>query len=124
MVSRNDLVIGVLVLIAGIIIYEFAPGGFLFQGGPAHAMTHYIGSTIAIVFGLIGMAMYKRLSSIGIAVSVLSIILGLAFVLDAPGMALFPMLQPHATAMVATAGLTALVGLVGIVASAVMKPKK
>jgi hypothetical protein len=87
-------------------------------------MTHYVGSTIAIVFGLMGVAMYKKLSGIGIAVSALSIILGLVFVLDAPGMAFYSTLQPHAMAMVATGGLTALVGLVGIVASAVIKPKK
>jgi hypothetical protein len=124
MVSRNDLVIGVLVLIAGIIIYEFAPGGFLFQGGAAHATTHYIGATIAIIFGLIGLAMYKRLSMVGLGVSILSIILGIVFAFDAPGMALYPSLQPHALAMQATGGLTALVGLLGLAASFAVKPKK
>jgi hypothetical protein len=124
MVNKTDLIIGVLVLIAGIVIYEFAPGGFLFMGGSAHAMTHYIGAALAIVFGLIGLAMFKKLSMLGLAVSVLSMILGLVFLLDAPGMALYPVLTPHGTAMTATGGLTALVGLVGIVAGAVMKPKK
>jgi uncharacterized membrane protein len=87
-------------------------------------MTHYVGAAIAIIFGLIGVAMYKKLSMAGLGISVLSIILGLVFVLDAPGMALYAALTPHALAMQAVCGLTALVGLVGIAASAVMKPKK
>lgn len=124
MVSKTDLVIGVLVLIAGIIIYEFAPGGFLFMGGTAHAMTHYVGSALALLFGLIGLAMYKKLSMVGLTVSVLSIVLGVVFLLDAPSMVLYTVLKPHGMAMQATGGLTVLVGLLGIVASVVMKPKK
>lgn len=118
------MTIGVLVLIAGIIYYEFAPGGFLFQGGPAHAMTHDIAGALAIIFGIVGLALYKKLSMAGVGVSVLSIILGLVIILDAPGMALYPMLQPHPLAMQSVAGLTSLVGLIGIAASFVMKTKK
>lgn len=125
MVSKNDLLVGLLVLIAGVIIYEFAPGGVLFQTGPAHTTTHYIGGGLAIVFGLIGVALYKKLSMVGLAVSVLSVILGVVFVLDAaPTGVLYPALTPHGLAMQAVGGLTALVGLVGIAASAVMKSKK
>jgi len=124
MVSKNDLTIGVLVLIAGIIYFGFSPGGFLFQGGAAHAMTHYIAATLAIIFGVVGLAMYKKLSMAGVGVSVLSIILGLVMALDAPGMALYSMLVPHGMAMQSVAGLTALVGLIGIAAAFVMKPKK
>jgi hypothetical protein len=125
MVSKNDLLIGTLVLIVGIIIYSFAPGGALFQKPPAHATTHYIGGGLAIVFGLVGVWMYKKLSMVGLAVSVLSVILGLVFVLDAaPSGVLYSALTPHGLAMQAVGGLTALVGLVGIAASAVMKPKK
>ena len=124
MVSKNDFTIGVLVLIAGVVISEFAPGGLIFMGGPAHATTHYIGSAIAIIFGIVGLAMYKKLSMAGIGVSVLSIVLGLVFLLDAPGMALYKLWTPHGLAMMETGGLTVVVGLVGIVASAVMKPRK
>jgi hypothetical protein len=124
MVSKTDLVIGLLVLIAGIIIYEFAPGGVLFMGGAAHATTHYVGSALALLFGFIGLAMYKKLSMVGLAVSVLSIVLGVVFLFDAPGMVLYTVLKPHGMAMQATGGVSVLVGLLGMVGSAVIKPKK
>jgi hypothetical protein len=126
MVSKNDLMVGILVLIAGIIIFEFAPGGFLFNGSSAaaHATTHYIGAAIAIMFGIVGLAMYKKLSMAGVGVSVLSVILGLVFLVDAPGMALYSVWTPHPMAMQVTGGLTALVGLIGVAAAFVMKPKK
>lgn len=124
MVSKNDLIVGVLVLVAGLVIYEFAPGGALFMGGSAHATSHYIGSALAVVFGLVGVAMYKKLTTVGLAVSVLSIILGLVFALDSPSGPLYSALVPHGGAMQAVGGLTAVVGLVGIVGSVALKPKK
>ncbi len=130
MVSKFDLTVGILVLIAGLIIYSFAPGGALFAspkspgGVEAHSNTHYVGAVLAIVFGVVGVALYKKLSTVGLAVSVLSIILGLVFALDAPNGALYSSLVPHGLAMQAAGGLTALVGLVGIAGSFVMKTKK
>ncbi len=129
MVSKNDLIIGILVLIAGIIIYEFAPGGALFASpaGPggvaAHSNTHYVGGVLAIIFGLIGLALYKKTNMVTAAVSVLSIILGIVFVLDAPAGALYSVLVPHGSAMRTVGGLEAVVGLVGMVGSAVGKKK-
>ena len=126
--SKIDLIIGVLVLIAGIIIYEFAPvaaapgAGGLFMAAPAHVTSHYIGSAIAIIFGVIGLALYKKLSKVGRGVSVLSIIMGVVFLLDAPGMPLYPILTPHGQAMALTGGITALVGLIGIIGAVAQKP--
>jgi hypothetical protein len=124
MVSKNDLAIGVLVLIAGVVIYEFAPGGALYQGMPAHTTTHYVGGALAVVFGLVGLALYKKTTKVTWAVSVLSIVLGLFFILDAPPSGVLFMALPaadHGLHMQATGGLTALVGLVGIAGSAMKK---
>ncbi len=124
MISKNDLIIGILVLIAGIVIYSFAPGGSMYMPMPGHTMTHYEGGALAILFGVIGLAMYKKTSKITAAVSVLSIILGLVFALFAPPSgALFAALMPHGPAMQAVGGLEAVVGLVGIAGSAVGKKK-
>jgi len=130
MVSKNDLLIGVLVFIAGIIIYEFAPAaaspgaGGLFMPGAMHPTSHYIGSALAIIFGLVGLALYKKVNMVTVGISALSLILGIVFLLDAPGMALYPILTPHGAAMADIGGATLLVGLIGIVGSAVVKPKK
>ena len=128
MVSKNDLIIGVLVLVAGVVIYGFAPaaaapgGGFLFMGGAAHATSHYIGAALAVVFGLAGVAMYKKVSKATLGVAVLSLILGIVFLLDAPGNPLYGMWTPHGSAMATTGGLTMLVGLAGVVAAVALKP--
>ena len=128
MVSKNDLLIGILVLVAGLIIYGFAPaaaapgGGFLFMGGPAHATSHYIGGALAVIFGLAGVALYKKVSKATLGVAVLSLILGGLFLLDAPGGPLYPVWTPHGQAMASTGGITILVGLVGLVAAVVLKP--
>jgi len=130
MVSKNDLIVGVLVFIAGIVIYGFAPstaapgGGFIFQGGAAHPTSHYLGGTLAIVFGIVGLALYKKVGRVAVGVAVLSLFLGLVFVLDAPGGPLYAALTPHPLAMATTGALTILVGLVGIVAAVALKPKK
>ena len=129
MLSKNDLIIGVLVLVAGLVIYGFAPaaaapgGGFLFMKGPAHATSHYIGAALAVIFGLAGVAMYKKVSKATLGVAVLSLILGIVFILDAPGNQLYGMWTPHGSAMATTGGLTMLVGLVGVVAAVALKPK-
>jgi hypothetical protein len=122
MVSKNDLAIGVLVLIAGVIIYEFSPAGMLYMGMPMHTTTHYIGGALAILFGVIGLALMKKTNKITSAVSVLSIILGIVFILDAPPSGLLFTMLPamdHGMHMEVIGGLTVLVGLVGIAGSAI-----
>lgn len=124
MVSKNDLAIGVLVLIGGIIIYSFSPAGPLYMPMPTHTTTHYVGGALAIVFGLVGLALYKKTNKITWAVSLLSIVLGIVFVLDAPAGGQLFMLLPatdHAMHMQEIGGLTMLVGLVGIAGSAMKK---
>lgn len=124
MVSRNDFAIGILVLIAGIVIYSFAPGGAMYMPMPGHTTTHYVGGALAIVFGLIGLALYKKTNMITAAVSVLSIILGIVFILDAPPSGPLFMALPkmdHGMHMQITGGLIALVGIVGIAGSALKK---
>jgi hypothetical protein len=122
MVSKYDLAVGILVMLAGILMYEFALGGYLFESGGMHTVTHYIGGAIAIIFGLIGLALYKRISLTELGVSALSIILGIVFILDAPPTGiLYALLQPHAIAMEVTGGLTALIGLAGIAASVIVR---
>lgn len=121
MISKNDLLVGVLVLIGGLIIYSFAPGGALFQPPPGHTTTHYVGGILAVIFGAVGFALKKKTSQVTWAVAALSIILGLVFILDAPGGPLYGGLAPHGAAMQGIGALTAIVGLVGIVAAAVKK---
>jgi hypothetical protein len=90
----------------------------------AHANTHYIGGAFATFFGLSGLAVYKKVSKVTVGISVLSVILGIVFALLAPGGPLFPIMQPHGLVMESIGGATALLGLVGIVGSAALKPKK
>lgn len=129
MVSKYDVTVGILVLIAGIAIYEFTPAaaapgaGGLFMPGAMHPTSHYIGSALAIIFGLVGLAFYKKVNKVTVGISALSIILGIVFLLDAPGMALYPALTPHGAAMAGVGEATLLIGLIGIVGSAVMKSK-
>jgi len=128
--SKNDLLVGVLVLIAGIIYYEFTPAaaspgaGGMFMAGPTHATSHYIATAVTVIFGLVGLAMYKKINKVTFAVSALSVILGIVILLDAPAWPLFSVLNPHPKAMASVAELTMLVGVVGIVGSAALKPKK
>jgi hypothetical protein len=120
-ISRPDLAIGLLVLIGGILMYEFTPHGYLFEPGMMHIISYYVGGVIAVVSGTIGLGLYKRINLTGLGVSVLSVILGFVFVLDAPTGVLYALLQPHAIAMEMTGGLTALAGLAGIAASLIVK---
>lgn len=130
MVSKNDLIVGILVLIAGVVIYGFAPAaaapgaGFLFQGGPAHPTSHYVGGALAVVFGLVGLALYKKVSKLTLAVAVLSLIFGIVFILDAPGNPLYAAWAPHGQAMATTGGLTILFGLVGLGGAVALKAKQ
>ena len=107
------LLVGVLVFFAGIILYMFVPGSPWFIGGNDHVISHYLGTSLLVVFGLIGLAFYRRVGTVGIGVSVLSIITGIIYILEIPGL-LFNYMQPHATAMTVVAGLQILWGLIGI----------
>ena len=124
MVSKNDLLIGILVLIAGVIIYSFSPTGMFYMPMPMHTNTHYIGGAIAILFGVVGLALRNKTNMITTAVSVLSIILGIVFILDAPTSGQLFMSLPrmdHGIHMQISGGLIVLVGLVGIAGSALKK---
>ena len=126
------MAIGVLVLIAGIIIYLFSPAGPFYvpvmegdmMSVEAHANTHYIGGAFAIFFGLSGLAVYKKVSKVTVGISASSVVLGIVFAFLAPGGPLFPIMQPHGLVMESIGGATTLLGLVGIVGSAALKPKK
>jgi len=130
MLSKYDLLVGVLVLIAGIIYgvftyYSFTPGaGRLLMTPAAHASGHYIISVVAIIFGVVGLVMYKKINKVTFAVSILSVVLGLVILLDTPTWPLYSVLNPHPQAMASVAALLMLVGVVAIVGSAVLKPKK
>ena len=128
MVSKSDLLIGILVAITGIVMHEFTPtnaggGGFLlarFGMEPGH----YIGATLGILFGIVGLALYRRVNKVTIAVSVLSILLGVLFLAIMDNWPLHTVLTPHAVAMASIAELTMLVGIIGIVGSVTLKTKK
>jgi nitrate/nitrite transporter NarK len=123
MVSKSDLLIGALVLINSQIMLQFTPtsGG----GGGMLAMRfgmetgHYVGGALGILFGIIGLALCKKVNKVTIAVSVLSILLGLVFVMDAPNGPLMMSIP-----MASIAELTLVVGIIGIIGSAILKPKK
>ena len=73
-----------------------------------------------IVFRLTGLAFYKTIGRIGTSVSVLSIIMGIVYILEIPGL-LFTYMQPHATAMGIVAGLEILWSLIGIAGAMFVK---
>ncbi len=119
MVSKNDVLVGVLVLVAGIYLWQIAPGGAFFAnpgtaGVPAHNNTHYVGGVLAIVFGAVAFGLMKKTSKITWAVGALSIILGIVVLLNAAGNPLYAALQPHGQSMLYSGYLEVLVGLVGI----------
>jgi len=123
MVSKSDLLIGILVSINGIIMHEFAPtmvggGGFLLARFGMQA-GHYTGATLGILFGIVGLALYRKVNKVTIVVSVLSIILGCLFLaIINMGMEIMMM------GMVTIAGITLLVGIIGIIGSIALKTKK
>ena len=113
MASKYALVVGALVFIVGLIIYSFSPMGPLYVAGSEHATSHYLGGFLAIIVGIIGVALHKNIGRIETGVSILSIILGLLFISQVPGL-LYSTFQPHDLAMEAVGALTVIVGLVGI----------
>jgi hypothetical protein len=129
MASKSDLLVGALVLITGLVMYEFtpmnaAPGGGVLLASAGMETGHYFGFALAILFGIIGLALYKKVNKVTIAVSVLSILLGLLFLAIMDNWPLHTVLTPHPVAMASIAELTMLVGIIGIVGSAALKTKK
>jgi uncharacterized membrane protein YdcZ (DUF606 family) len=118
MASKTDLVVGALVFIVGLIILSFAPG-FPFAGSN-NLTSQYFGGFLAIIVGLIGVALYRNIGRVEVGVSIVSILLGLAFILDTPGM-LYLGAQPQGMATEAVGALTAIIGLVGVGAALVSK---
>ena len=128
MVSKSDLLVGALVLINGRVMHEFTPtsagGGGILLAKFGMEAGHYVGSALGILFGIVGLALYKKVNKVTIAVSVLSILLGLMFLAIMVNWPLHTVLTPHPVAMASIAELTSLVGIIGIVGSAALKRKK
>lgn len=112
MTSRIEIAIGFLVFLAGLLIY------------PGPIGTIYLGGVSGIVFGAIGLALHRRIGRIGLGVSILAIVLGIAAVLVAPGPHLGPMIQEPDFAMEIIGLLAIATGLVGIVTGALAKPRQ
>ena len=118
--SKSDLLVGVLVLITGQVMLEFTPtsngGAGILSAMFGMETGHYVGSTLGILSGALGLALYRKVNKLTIAVSLLSILLGLTF------LALINMMTMM-DLMATVAEVTLLVGVVGIVGSAVIKRK-
>ena len=112
MTSKIDVAIGLLVLLAGLLIY------------PGPIGTIYLGGLSGIIFGAIGLALHRRMSRIGLGVSILAIILGIVAVLVGPGPHIVPMLQEPEFAMEIVGLLAMATGIVGIVTGALAKPRQ
>jgi len=107
MASKIDIMIGLLVLLAGLLIY------------PGPIGTIYLGGVSGVVFGAVGLALRKRMSRIGLGVSIFAIILGIVAVLVAPGgLHLVPTPEERQFAMEAVGVLTMATGVLGVVAGA------
>jgi len=119
-VSKSDLLVGVLVLITSQVMLEFTPtmtgGGGILLAMFGMETGHYVGSTLGILSGIVGLALFKKVNKVTIAVSVLSILLGLMF--------LAIMNNGPMDAMATIAELTLLVGIIGIVGSVVLKKRR
>lgn len=109
------LAVGVLALFAGLILVFVSPVGPWYLGGTLgdHVIGHYLGTSMLIIFGLIGLAFYRTIGRVGISVSILSIIMGIVYILEIPGL-LFNYMQPHAEAMDIVSALQVLWGIIGI----------
>ncbi len=121
MVSKSDLLVGVLVFITSQVMLEFTPtsngGGGILSAMFGMETGHFVGSGLGILSGIIGLVLYRKVNKVTIAVSVLSILLGLMF------LAIMNMMIMMDT-MAIIAELTLLVGIIGIVGSAVLKGKR
>ncbi|HUK27008.1 MAG TPA: hypothetical protein VLV31_01175 [Candidatus Acidoferrales bacterium] len=116
--------VGVLVLITGQIMFEFTPAE---DGGPGLLSAvfgmdpgHYVGYMLAVVSGVIGLALYlydRRVNKVTVAVSILSILLGVVFLAIINIMIIMGM-------MAIIAQITLLVGIIGIAGSVIVKTRR
>jgi hypothetical protein len=127
MVSKSDLLIGMLVAINAIVMHEFTPtnagGGGLLLARFGMEPGHYVGSALGILFGIVGLALYRKVNKVTIPVSVLSVVLGFLSLAIMDNWPPHTTLTPHAVAMASIAGVTLVVGIIGIAGSVVLKPK-
>lgn len=112
MASKIEITIGLLVVLAGLLIY------------PGPIGTIYLGGVSAVVFGVVGLALRRRMSRMGLGVSVLAIILGIVAVLVAPGPHLGPTIEERRFAMETLGVLTMATGVFGVVTGAIAKPRR
>ena len=131
------IILGILFIIVGILIYAVGPEGPLspaFDAGyiAAHSAQHLGITAIPIILGVIGIAMFRRGSRIGVSLSVLAIILAIVFFSIGPegplwGPNLFPApagqqpLAGFAFHMNAHRALSVLFVLLGIANAALVK---
>ena len=83
MVSKSDMLVGILVLITSQVMLQFTPtssgGGGLLLAEFGMEAGHYAGSALGVFSGIIGLALYKKVNKVTVSVSVLSILLGFLF---------------------------------------------
>jgi len=83
MVSKSDLLVGILVFITSQVMLQFTPtssgGGGLLLAEFGMEAGHYAGFALGVFSGIIGLALYKKVNKVTVAVSVLSILLGVMF---------------------------------------------
>jgi hypothetical protein len=107
------MVAGVLTLAWGIGMALVSPIGPLYLPPPLHTFQHLYLGVLTLLTGA-ALAVFLRKSRAGVAVGVLTAIVGIAFAGMAPGMALFVRPPLHTEAMLASATVTVLLGLAGL----------
>jgi hypothetical protein len=112
------IVTSVLTLAWGIGMALVSPIGPLYLPPPAHTLEHlYLGALTLLTGGALVVFLRKR-SRAGIAIGVLTAIVGILFAGIAPGIVLFVRPPLHTEAMLASATVTIVLGLAGLGVSA------
>jgi hypothetical protein len=106
-------VASVLTLIWGIGMALVSPIGPLYLPPPLHTFQHLYLGILTLLTGA-AFAVFLRKSRAGIAVGVITVIVGILFAGIAPGMPLFVHPPLHIEAMLASATVTVLLGLGGL----------
>jgi hypothetical protein len=107
------MVAGVLTLAWGIGMALVSPIGPLYLPPPLHTFQHLYLGVLTLLTGA-ALAVFLRRSRAGVAVGVLTAIVGILFAGIAPGMLLFVRPPLHTEAMLASATVTVLLGLGGL----------
>jgi hypothetical protein len=107
------MVAGVLTLAWGMGMALVSPIGPLYLPPPLHTLQHLYLGVITVLTGA-ALAVFLRKSRTGVAVGVLTAIVGILFAGIAPGMILFVRPPLHTEAMLASATVTVLLGLAGL----------